>query len=66
MRDSSCTYLYRADICVLCDVLVLVQRILGQLSLLLLHRKLNQEHHNRLQRGDGNISGALRGYMLME
>lgn len=48
------------------EVLVLVQGILGQLSLLLLDGQLNQQEHNRLERGDGSASGALVGDVLME
>lgn len=48
------------------DVLVLVESILGKLALLLLDRELDEEEHHRLQRDDGNISGALAGDVLMQ
>lgn len=59
-------YLDSPDVGVLGDILVLVQGILGQLALLLLHRELDQKEHHRLQRGDGNIAGPLRGDVLVE
>lgn len=48
------------------EILVLVQGILGQLSLLLFDGELNQQEHNRLEGGDGSASGALVGDVLME
>lgn len=60
------TYLYRSNVCVLCDVLVLIECVLRQLALLLLNRQFNQQEHNRLKRRNGDISGALRRDMLVE
>jgi hypothetical protein len=48
-----------ANVCVLADVLVLVQGILGQLSLLLFDGLLHEQNHNRLQGRDGHIAGSL-------
>ena len=48
------------------DVLVLVESILGKLALLLLDGELDEEEHHRLQRDDGNISGALAGDVLVQ
>lgn len=64
--DKRVTHLNGSDVGVLGNILVLVQSILGQLSLLLLNRKLNQEEHNRLERHDGDISRALAGDVLVE
>lgn len=61
-----CTHLNSRNVGVLGKVLVLVQGVLGQLSLLLLDGELNQQEHNRLERGDGSASGALVGDVLME
>jgi hypothetical protein len=60
------TYLDGADIGVLCDVLVLIKSILGELSLLLFDGQLDQENHNRLEGRDGDISGALGRDVLVE
>lgn len=60
------TYLNGRNVGVLGQVLVLIQGILGQLSLLLLDGELNQQEHNRLQRSDGGASGALVGDVFME
>jgi len=60
------TNLYCRDVCILRDVLVLVERILGQFSLLLLDRQFHQQNHHRLERGDGNIAGPLRCDVLMK
>ena len=60
------TNLYGRHIGVLRDVLVLVERILGELSLLLLDGELDQQDHHRLERGDGNIAGPLRCDVLMQ
>ena len=53
------TYLDSRDVGVLADVLVLVQGILGELSLLLLDGQLDQEEHDRLQRRNGDIARPL-------
>ncbi|GKT43894.1 uncharacterized protein ColSpa_04075 [Colletotrichum spaethianum] len=66
MHGNKMAYLDGADVGVLADVLVLVQGILGQLSLLLLDGELNQQKHHRLQRRDGDISASLRGDVLVE
>lgn len=60
------TYLDGADVGVLRNVLVLIESILGELSLLLFNRLLNKELHHWLQRLDGDISRALGGDVLME
>ena len=55
-----------ADVGVLGDILVLVEGVLGQLSLLLFYGLLDQEEHNRLQGHDGDISRSLGGNMFVE
>lgn len=60
------THLDGRDIGVLGQILVLVQGVLGQLSLLLLDGQLNKQEHDRLQRGDGSAPRALVGDVLME
>lgn len=53
------TYLDSSDVGVLADVLVLIQGILGELSLLLLDRQLDQKEHDGLQGRDGDIARPL-------
>lgn len=64
-RDES-THLDGSNICVLRNILILVESILRKLALLLLDGKLNEEEHHGLQRHDGDISGALVGDVLMQ
>lgn len=60
------SYLNRANIRVLRNVLVLVQSILSRLSLLQVDAEFNEEEHHRLQRGDGTVAGALGRDMLVQ
>lgn len=60
------SYLDSADIRVLGDILVLIQGILGQLSLLLLDGEFNKEYHNGFERHDRDAAGALRGDMFVK
>jgi hypothetical protein len=48
------------------DILILVEGVLGELSLFLFDREFDQEEHDGLERRDGNISGALAGDVLVE
>lgn len=63
---SKRTNLDSRNICVLRDVFVLVEGVLGKLSLLLLDGKLDEEEHHRLQSGDGNISRSLVGDVFVQ
>lgn len=56
---STSTYLYCPNIGILGDILVLVKGVFGELPLLLFNGLLNEQDHNRLQRGDGDIAGTL-------
>jgi hypothetical protein len=60
------TNLYCPDIGVLGDVLVLVEGVLGEFPLLLLDGQLDEQDHNRLERGDGDIAGPLRRDVLVQ
>jgi hypothetical protein len=60
------THLNSLNAGVLGDVLVLVQAILGGLSLSQAHAKLDKEDHDRLERGDGRVAGPLGGDMVMK
>jgi hypothetical protein len=60
------THLNSLNTGVLGDVLVLIQAILGGLSLSQAHAKLDEEDHDRLQRGDGRVAGPLRGDMFVK
>jgi hypothetical protein len=60
------TYLDRADIRVLCCVLVLVQAILCEFAFAKIYTELDKEDHHRLERGDGAIPGALIRDMFVE
>lgn len=59
-------HLNGCNICVLRRVLVVVEAILGHLSLSQIDTELNEEQHDGLQGGDGAVSGALRGDMLVK
>jgi hypothetical protein len=63
---SRVSYLNRADVCVLGGVLVLVQAVLCELAFAEVNAELDEEDHDRLQRDDGAVAGALRGDMLVE
>jgi hypothetical protein len=60
------THLNSLNIGVLGDVLVLVQSILGGLSLSQAHTKLDEKDHNRLQRSDGGVASTLGDNMVVE
>lgn len=54
------------NVCVLRNILILVEGVLGELSLLLFDGEFDQEEHNGLERRDGNISGAFAGNVLVK
>jgi len=66
LADSVATNLDGGNVGVLGDVLVLVERILGEFSLLLLYRQLDQENHDRFEGRDGHIAGSLGGDVLVK
>ena len=59
-------YLNRADICVLCGVLVLVEAIFGEFAFAEIHTQLDKQDHHRLERGDGAVTCTLGDDMFME
>jgi len=60
------SHLDGAHVCVLGRVLVLVQAILCELALAQIHTEFDKENHDRLERGDGAVTGPLRGDMFVE
>lgn len=65
VSDGPHSYLDCCDVCVLRRVLVVVQTILGSLSLSQVDTKLDEEHHDGLERGNGAVAGALRRDMFV-
>lgn len=59
------TNLDGADVGVLCDVLVLIEAILGGFALAKINRQFNEQKHHRLKGGDGTAAGPLRCDMLV-
>lgn len=59
-------YLDSGDVCVLRGVLVVVETVLGGLALSQLNTKFNKQEDDRLERGDGAVTGALGSDMLVE
>jgi hypothetical protein len=59
-------YLNRLNASILCDVLVLVETILGSLALPQAYAKLDEKDHDRLQGGDRGVAGPLRGNMVVK
>jgi len=55
-RRCLATNLDSGNVGILRDVLVLVERILGDLAFLLLDRELDQKDHDWFKRCDGDIS----------
>ena len=51
---------------VLGNVLILVEAILGRLPFPQADAELDKEDHDGLERGDGRVTGALRGDMVVQ
>jgi hypothetical protein len=60
------TNLDGADVGVLGNVLVLVETILGGLTLAKVNGQFNEQEHHRLERGDGAAAGTLGGDMFVK
>lgn len=65
-RRCLATNLDSGNVGILRDVLVLVERILGDLAFLLLDRELDQKDHDWFKRRDGDISRSLRCDVLVK
>lgn len=63
---SGTTNLDGSNVGILGNILILVEGVLGQLSLLLLDGKFDQKEHDGLQRRDGDISRPLAGDVLVK
>lgn len=59
-------YLDSGDIGVLRGILVVVETVLGLLSLSQLNTEFDKQKNDGLERGDGAVAGALGGDMLVE
>ena len=59
-------YLDSSDICILCDVLVLVKAIFCRLSLPQINAEFDKQDHYRLERGDRAVAGSLRRDMFVQ
>ena len=60
------THLDRLHTRVLCDVLVLIEAVLGGLSLPQANTQLDEKDHDRLQGGDRRVASTLGGHMVVE
>ena len=63
---SGTTNLDGSNVGILGNILILIEGVLGQLSLLLLDGKFDQKEHDGLKRRDGDISRALAGDVLVK
>src|SRR5271170_3794889 len=64
--SSTVSHLDRANIGILCDILVLVESILRRLALSQIDRKFDEKEHNWLEGCDRAASGSLRGDMFVQ
>ena len=62
----SCSYLDRADVCVLSCVLVLVEAIFGEFASPQVDAELDKEYHHRLEGGNRAVSRSLGDDMFVE
>jgi hypothetical protein len=60
------THFNRANVCVLRNVLVLIEAVFGRFAFPQVDAEFDEEEHDRLQGGDRTIPGPLGGDMFVQ